>query len=295
MNKILISLLLFLFSSAATASQTVPVVWPFSIGSNQANMFRLVIAEANKQQNKYNFILENKTGAGGFVAANYVQNYNGLAVLAGSASFYTRPVYYPKESHRVQDFKPVFFLCTDQPLLLISSKYKTIEELSKKERITVGANFGSLTETAVRELQKILPSTQVDLVPFAGTLPGTMEVIAGRIDLNVEFPADAQQYISTGKIVVIGTTGRTSYPNMPTFAGQGYRNFSDLSMNYGLYISNNNASLTEELYKIFTSAAKSIDENLNGMFSKDFCLKSNFNMKEVNNFYEYNVKYWKLN
>jgi tripartite-type tricarboxylate transporter receptor subunit TctC len=171
MKKILLSLITML-SLTANAGTTVPIVWPFSISSNQANFIRLIIEEANKQQDKYTFIFENKPGAGGTLAAQYVLNYNGIAIISSSSSFFVRPQFYPypKESHRVEDFRPVMVECVNQPYGIISTKYKSFDELRKQERVTIGANYGSLTEAMARELQRALPNTQVDIIPFASGL-----------------------------------------------------------------------------------------------------------------------------
>ena len=54
MHKFLFTLLLLVMSTAHAQSQTVSVVWPFSLAGAQPNMVRQMIDNANKQQNKYN-------------------------------------------------------------------------------------------------------------------------------------------------------------------------------------------------------------------------------------------------
>ena len=97
MKKIL-TIAMAMLVGVCQAQTSVPLVWPFAPGSNQANFARAIVEEANKQQTKYVFHFENKPGAGGSIAANYVANYNGIALLTSSSSFFVRPVYYPNES-----------------------------------------------------------------------------------------------------------------------------------------------------------------------------------------------------
>lgn len=296
MKKLLLTCLLFLTSfSHAQSSQTVPIVWPFSIGSNQANFARLIIAEANKQQTKYNFILENKPGAGGYLAARYVQTYQGLAILNSSSSFFSRPVFYPNESHKVEDFKPVFIECIGQPYLILSSKFKTIDDIRKEKRVTVGANLGSITEAMARELQVILPNVVVDVVPYAsGTLGPTQEVIAGRLDLNVDLPAEAMQFIETGKVNVVGASGKIdSPPYIKTFNSQGHKGSADLIGSYGMYVkSDTDPELVKELHDIFTKAAKASGQRLQNLYNRDLCPGVELSLKETSDVYNRWIKYW---
>ena len=276
------------------AQTTVPIVWPFSIGSNQATFVRLIIIEANKQQNKYNFILENKPGAGGYLAAKYVQDYKGLAIISSSSSFFARPVFYPNESHRVEDFKPVYIECIGQPYLILSSKYKTLDDLRKEERVTIGANFGSITEAMARELQVVLPRTKVDIIPYAsGTLGPTQEVLAGRLDLNVDLPAEAMQYIESGKLTVIGTSGTADHKFMKSFNSQGHKGFTGMTSSYAMYVRNStDPELIKELHSIFTKAAAASGQNLQDAYNRDYCPGVNLNLKETNSVFNKWIKYW---
>ena len=290
-----LSVLLFLFFSTVTyAQQLVPIIWPFSIGSNQATFVRIIIAEANKQQTKYNFILENKPGAGGYLAARYVQDYKGLAIISSSSSFFSRPIFYPNESHRVEDFKPVYIECTGQPYLILSSKYKNLEELRKLDRVTIGANFGSITEVMVRQLQVALPNTQVDIVPYAsGTLGPTQEVLAGRLDLNVDLPAEAMQFIESGKLHVVGGSGTLDHKNVTTFNSQGVKGFNGLTSSYAMYVKNTtDPKVIAELHSIFSKAALASGDKLQDAYNRDYCPGANLSLKESDDIFKKWTKYW---
>ena len=79
MKKLVFGLIFLVFSTVTfSAPKQVPIVWPFSIGSNQVNFIRTIIDDANKKQDKYNFYVEFKPGAGGTVAAQYVENHKAL-------------------------------------------------------------------------------------------------------------------------------------------------------------------------------------------------------------------------
>ena len=61
--KKLIVLILATVAMSSQAAQIVSIVWPFNIGSTQANYARALVTEANKTQNKFTFVLENKTAS----------------------------------------------------------------------------------------------------------------------------------------------------------------------------------------------------------------------------------------
>lgn len=294
MKKLFAAFLMLLTSVAYAQPQTVPIIWPFSVGSNQVTFIRHIIEDANKQQNKYNFVVDFKAGAGGYIAARYVQDYKGLAIISSSSSFFSRPVFYPNESHKVEDFKPVYIECTGQPYLILSSKFKSFDELKKQERLTIGANLGSITEAMVRELQASLPNVKVDLVPYAsGTLGPTQEVLAGRLDLNVDLPGESMQFVESGKLNVVGSSGTTDYKNMKTFNSQGLKGFAGLTSSYGMYVKKDtDPAVTKELHEILSKSAIAAGSKLQDAYARDYCQGVNLTLKESNDTFDKWVKYW---
>jgi tripartite-type tricarboxylate transporter receptor subunit TctC len=293
MKKILLTLLLTL-TGTANASTVVPVVWPFSVGSNQVNFARSIIEEANKQQKKYKFVIEFKPGAGSAIAAKYVENYNGVAILYSSASFFSRPVFYPNESHKTENFKPVYIACVGQPYSIVGTKLKTLDDIRKQERVTIGANFGSITEAMARELQSLAPNTIVDVIPFSsGTLGPAQELIAGRLDLNVSLPSDTVQWLELDKATVVGSTGIKDYKNFKTFHSQGIKGFESMVGSYAMYIpATVNPKTVEELHNIMARGAAAAGARLQEYYAVDYCPGVNYNFKQTNEVYIKWAKYW---
>jgi tripartite-type tricarboxylate transporter receptor subunit TctC len=292
MKRLLLVFCVFLFGAAAYAQQTVTVLWPFNIGSNQAAYARAIIDQANTQQTKYRFVLENKPGAGGTIAARMVQGSHEITLLSMSSSFFIRPVFYPNESYNVNNFKPVYVECQGQPLALVSSKFKNIGEIRKQQRVTVGVVLGGMTESVGRELTNHLPGVIVELIPYQGSLQATQDVIGGRLDASVDFAGDVSQWIETGKMFAVGITGTRSFPNYASFKSQGVTGFEELISNYQIIASKSLApSLTEELHGIFTAAAKD-SPILNDLYKRDFCTAANVDMKQSEALFEKWKAYW---
>jgi tripartite-type tricarboxylate transporter receptor subunit TctC len=293
MKKLLLGISALVLAVSSYAQQSVPIVWPFAPGSNQANFARAIVEEANKQQTKYLFHFENKPGAGGSIAANYVLNYNGIALLTSSSSFFVRPVYYPNESHKTSDFTPVLIQCTGQPFVVVSAKYKTIAELKTQPKLTIGATIGSLTEALGRELKNNLPaSADMTFIGYSNTLQPTQEMIGGVLDLNVDLPTSTLQWIETGKINVIGASGTKDYPNYKTFHNQGIKGFEDLVGNYQIVASAKTDTATvNELHAILRKASRD-SGRLATLYQNDYCAQADVDLKTANVMYDRWSKSW---
>jgi len=292
MKKLLLGIGALVLAVSSYAQQSVPIVWPFAPGSNQANFARAIVEEANKQQTKYLFHFENKPGAGGSIAANYVLNYNGIALLTSSSSFFVRPVYYPNESHKPSDFTPVLIQCTGQPYVIVSGKYKSVNELKSQSKLNIGANIGSLTEALARELKTNLPISDLAVVGYQNTLQPTQEMIGGTLDLNVDLPTSTLQWIETGKINVIGASGTKDYPNYKTFHNQGIKGFEDLVGNYQIVASAKTDTATvNELHAILRKASRD-SGRLAALYQNDYCAQADVDLKTANVMYDRWSKSW---
>ena len=293
MKKLLLSVGAFVLAASAYAQTSVPIVWPFAPGSNQANFARAIIEEANKQQNKYVFYFENKVGAGGAIAANYVTNYNGVALLHSSSTFFVRPVYYPNESHKVSDFVPVAIQCTGQPFVIVGAKYRNIAELRGQNKLSTGVILGSLTEALARALKVNLPQNiDVAFVGYQNSLQPTQDLLGGTLDLNVALPMDVMQWIENGKAHVIGISGTKDFANMRSFSSQGIRGFEDLVANYHLLASaKTDPAVVQELHVILRKAIKD-SSKLATLYKADYCTQVDVDLKTSNEMYDRWSRNW---
>ena len=284
--------MLFCICGFSQAREIVTIVWPFDNASNQASFIRVINEEANKLQSKYTFVYENKSGAGGTVGAKYVLNNNGITLLSSSSSFFVRPLFYPGESHRVDDFQPVMIECNGQPYSIISSKYKSFSELQKQPVLSIGVGLGSLTEAVARELQSKLPNTQLNFIGYSGTIKPMIDLQAGVLDLSVGLPADTQQHVEIGKIFVIGSSGRQNYTSYPTFASQGIAGFEDMVGGYGIYAPGGmDPALVRELHKILSQAAEQASA-LPNLMAADRCTPVKVNYNDTVAIFNKWKRYW---
>ena len=203
--KKFIAMMALLPAGVASAQQkVVNVVWPFAPGSSQAVMIRSLLDSANSQQTKYQFIFQNKPGAGGSIASNAVLQANSLTVLAHSSSFYSRPLLYT-ESHDIDQFAMIGQMCEHGPVGLFSRKYDSLQQMANKE-ITVGVIPGSLTQVAAT-LFASQKHSNVLLVPYKDTVAITTDMLGKFVDVGTELVSVGALARMTPDTTLLAVTG----------------------------------------------------------------------------------------
>lgn len=221
MKKLLL-VLLSVFAITAQAKENITIYYGWNASDVAANFHRTLAAEANRQQDKYNFIFDVKPGAGAAIAAMYVAK-TPDTILATSSAFWIRPNFFPAESHRVDDFRELMPQC-DAPLTLVSSKYKSFGDIPKDRPLTVAVSgLGITTHLVATEVAKKYPNMTV--IPFKSTAEGVISVLGGQTDFGVNFVGDSEQYTlptSKTRLYMLGVTGTQPVLGAKTFASQGF-------------------------------------------------------------------------
>lgn len=220
--KKLLALLLTTFALTATARENVTIYYSWSAADVAANFHRTLANEANKVQNKYNFIFDVKPGAGGSIAANHILNtpeQNGI--LANSSAFFIRPNFFPNESHDISKFKELFPQCS-APIAISSKKYKTWSEVPVNAPLTIGVSgLGVTTHLVATQVAKKYPNMIV--VPFKSTAEALLATVGGQTDFAVNFIGDSAQYKEgANRVYVLGITGSQTVDGVKTFTAQGF-------------------------------------------------------------------------
>lgn len=282
MKRIITSFIIFL-SSYCYAAQNVPIIWAFSPASNQANALRLIIDNANKAQSKYNFIFENKPGAGGSIAVNHLIQSNVPALLMMSTSIFVRPYYYPEQSYDINKLQPVAITATGSPLAILSTQFSSIDELTKKPYAKIGIVQGSITESVAKSIQK----NSMILVPYQGSINATNDLLGGHIDASVEFIKDSIPWVESGKAKVIGITGTNVIGDFKNI-----KNTDHIISNYYVVANKNmNELLVQELHDIITKAM--LQQNVVDLWKGDYATVIKRNYDETIEFWNKHKMYWR--
>ena len=248
--KLLASLLLFLFCATAKAqaypSKPIRLVVPFAPGGSSTIVARSVAAEMSKSLGQEIYI-ENKGGGGGNVAMHDVARADAdgyTLIISHIGSLALNPFLYRNLPFDVnRDFAPVSLLAKVPNIFVVHADVpaKDLSEfvaLAKKDpgRLYYGsAGNGSAGHLAMEYL-KLVAGIQVQHVPYKGTGPNLVDLIAGRTQATSAGTPPLMPHVKAGKlrVIAVGSPNRISVlPEVPTVAEQGYPGF-ETSQWYGL-------------------------------------------------------------
>lgn len=288
MKKMLLALLLSASTAFATAQTVVPVVWVFALSSTQGLMVREIVNEANSIQNKYQFVFEHKAGAGGAVGVNHVANLNQPAILAHTASFFIRPYMSQEGSYNPEQFAMINNYCADQPLAMVSKNFKSLADLQKASKASVGVLPGSITNLVVAEYKKQNPKLDLVEVGFKGTPEITTSVLGGHLDLSIDWLAGVTMH---DDLNILGITGVQNYNRAKSFKSQGINGYEQITNSYYLFVNKNtDAVLAREFSDIMTRAVTS--KRVQGYCTQDFGRPVNITGSAAKDLFVEKHKFW---
>jgi tripartite-type tricarboxylate transporter receptor subunit TctC len=221
-------------------SKPVTVIVPFAAGGNTDVMARMA-SNRLAAELKQTFVVENRLGAGGAIAANYVAQAapDGYTLLFGAApQIAVVPRIQKINYDPLTSFVPVSIFGTGPFILAIS---KEIPAKTLSEFVAYGKgrklNYASGGIGSIGHLSGALLVARAGLdcvhVPFSGGGPATSALIAGQIHMYFGNASELIPQAESGKITMLGVaTDRRmkQLPNVPTIS-ETYPNFALSSWN----------------------------------------------------------------
>ena len=250
----------------AFPTKPIRLVVPFAPGGSSSIVARAVAAEMEKGLGQA-IIIDNKPGGGGNVAMLEVAKADpdGYTLIIGHVgSLAMNPFMYASLPYDVnKDFTPISLLAIVPAIFVVheSVPAKNLKEfvaLAKKAPGTLNygsAGNGSAGHLAMEYLKQV---TGIDIqhVPYKGTGPNIIDLVAGRTQAASAGTPPLMQHVKSGKlrVIAVGTAKRLhTLPDVPTVAEQGYPGF-ETSQWYGL---NGPAKMPDAVLKrLATEAAK---------------------------------------
>jgi tripartite-type tricarboxylate transporter receptor subunit TctC len=254
-------------SAQATDWPTKPVtvVVPFAAGGNTDIMARIAsqkLAEVFKQA----FVVENRVGAGGAIAATYAAQAapDGYTLFFAAAPQIAVLPYVQKVNYDPhKDFTPVSIFGTGPFILAISSAIpaKTIPEFveyAKNRKL----NYGSGGTGSVSHLSGALFVARAGLdavhIPFRGGAPAMTALLGGQVDMYFGNAADIIPFVESGKARIIGVAAdkrMQQLPDVPTVS-ETFPDFSLSAWNGFLVPAKTPRPIVEKLAKEVIAAAR---------------------------------------
>lgn len=229
---------------AATAQPTnwpeapVRVVVPFSAGG-ASDLLTRILADQLQGKLGQNFIVENRTGAGGNIGMVAVRialpdGYTIASATIGTLSInqflYSKLGYEP-----AQDFAYVSMIWENCNVFVVSAKHpaKTLAEfLDWARKQPSGVTFGSAgvgtTPHLSGEMFRARTGLQAVHVPFRGAAQSMPALVAGDTDFAIDNVASYTPLLRSGAVRALAVTSADRWPTLPdvpTMAQAGVRDF----------------------------------------------------------------------
>ena len=179
------------------------------------------------------FVVENKPGAAGTIAADAVAKSkpDGYTLLMGhSNSNSIAPALYPKLPYDVvKDFTPIAMVASTPFMLTVhpsvqATDVKSFIEYAKTHPLRYASSGqGSGQHLAAEQFIQQTGITMTH-IPYKGSAQAITDLLSGQVELNFESPPNTLQHIKAGKLKALGITSakRSSLlPDVPTIAEQG--------------------------------------------------------------------------
>jgi tripartite-type tricarboxylate transporter receptor subunit TctC len=220
-------------------SRPIKLVVPFAAGG-AVDIIGRQIALSITETLKQGTVVENRPGAGGLIALEWVANAvpDGYTLAIGAAGPLTMsPSLYAssRKFDPLTKLKPIIWYASTPGVLIVGPGVKAdsvqslIAEsnasLSKLDMASAGS--GSINHLMGEFFQKQTGVTWTH-IPFKGSAPALTELMSGRLQVMMDIVPTAVPLIATGKIraLAVTTPSRSSLlPQTPTLIELGYKDF----------------------------------------------------------------------
>ena len=249
-------------------SRPIRVVVAFPAGGS-ADIVARMVTDAVSKKSGYNFVVENRTGAGGNIAFDSVAaaTPDGYTLLFSTPGIAINPSLYRKVNFSQKDFTPIT-LVGESPLVVMvrpSLPSKTLSELVQASKVKPDAirfassGNGSSSHLAA-DVLRTMSGMQYLHVPYRGGAAAMTDLMGGRVDMTVLPIAESMPYVQDKRLRALGQTGskRSSIaPDIPTIAEAGIKDYAVTTWYMLLGPANLPKPIVDSLYKQFNQTIKS--------------------------------------
>lgn len=239
-KKALSGAILAILAQAPASAQDFPnrpVTWvvPFTPGGVTDTGAR-VVAKAFSETLGQSVVVENRGGAGGIVGTEHVvqSKPDGYTVLYGSSGpMATNPYIYKKVSYDPVKSFSLIHTMSESPLIMVvnpNTPFKTVAEFVEFAKKNPGKiNFGSAGSGTATHLVGELLQKEADIklthVPYKGSSPEIVDLLAGVLDVSFDYAVVVKPHIDAGKLRALAVTSDQRMKilaNVPTLKESGY-------------------------------------------------------------------------
>ena len=249
-------------------TKPIAFVVPFAAGSATDQLAR-GLGQAVTDSTKQAVIVDNKAGASGFIAAQFVAKApaDGYTVLittntthAANEHLYKTLPYDP-----VKDFAPLTLLGRGGQVMIVNMKVpaKTVKEfiaLAKKDpgKLTFGS--GSSSSRIAGELFQQMAGVQLLHVPYKSNPLAVTDLLGGQIDMMITDTATGLPQVKGGKVRALGMSSLKRSPlapDIPTIDEAGVKGY-EMTYWFAAYApAHTPPAVVKRLHDLLVAATKS--------------------------------------
>ena len=219
-------------------SKPIRIVVPFVAGGSSDVVARSVAARMQTTIGQ-NVVVENRPGANGAIAAEYVMRSapDGYTLMVGSiGTFAINAALQPKLAYDpVKDLEPLTLAVTTPNVLVAGAKFPVsdVKELiayarRNPGRLTYASSGTGSSDHLSAELFKLQTATFGVHIPYRGGAAAMSDLMGGNVDVSFQNLGAAMPHITSGRLKALAVTSqarRAQLPDTPTMLEQGVPGF----------------------------------------------------------------------
>lgn len=221
-------------------AKNVTVIVPYPPGGG-TDLFARVIGQDLARQFDKQIIVDNRSGAGGNIGAEFVAKAppDGYTILyTASPIALSRVLSKTVRFDPQRDLRPISMTISIPLVLAVhpSLPVRNVKELialakAKPGALTYSSSGPGASGHFTMELLNFMGGIDTRHVPYRGAAPALTSVISGETHMAFLVPPLVQAHAASGKLRAIAVSSRTRssvFPNVPTAQEQGLREFEAL-------------------------------------------------------------------
>jgi tripartite-type tricarboxylate transporter receptor subunit TctC len=217
-------------AEASYPSRPVTIVVPFPAGGGADYLARAFAEELKKKFNQP-FLIDNRGGASGILAAEYVKRAkpDGYTIIFTPEPIVAlNPVVFRNLPYSINDFAPIAGLLRTRVGVIVSAKsphIQSFDSLMRHARANPGklnyASFGVASSPQLAmELFNSLTGTEITHISYRGSAPAMQDLAAGNVDMTYTGRGSGGGLLTSGQVRMLAITGdkrSPQAPDVPTF------------------------------------------------------------------------------
>ncbi len=230
---------------AVFPEKPIRIIVGFTPGGTADSVARLLASSMGPKLGQ-TIVVENKPGANGLLATDFVQRAapDGYTIFFTSIGHAVNPALYKDAKYDpVKDFTPIGQVLTAPNILVVpaNSPFNTVKDLitfakANPGKLDFASSGGGASVHLSGELFKQIAGIEMTHIPYKGTGSLLPDLISGTVSMSFPNLPSAMPMIQNGKLKALGvTTAKRSgaAPNINTLAEAGVAGY-DMSTWYGL-------------------------------------------------------------